>query len=103
MTPVIGKYLREVEKYYASKNATEHTYRPALKELVESFGKDVRATNEPKRVACGALTQCRAYCRPPNSTSRALSSISGLFSSASTWTPRCTAGRLAISSNQPFR
>jgi predicted helicase len=47
-------YLREIESAYAAGNATEHTYRPALKTLVESFGKNVRATNEPKRVACGA-------------------------------------------------
>ena len=35
-------------------NATEHTCRPAFKALVESLGKNVCATNEPKRVACGA-------------------------------------------------
>ena len=47
--------------------------------------------------------QCRLYCVAPNKTSRALSSISGLRSAASTSTPRITAGRWPISSNQPFR
>ncbi len=50
----VQQYLREIEKDYAGGKATEHTYRPAFKALVESFGRDTRATNEPKRVACGA-------------------------------------------------
>jgi predicted helicase len=35
-------------------NATEHTHRPALKTLLETLGDKVVATNEPKRIACGA-------------------------------------------------
>jgi hypothetical protein len=54
MPIAIQQYLREIGKTHARGDATEHTYRPAFKSLVESFGKDVRATNEPKRVACGA-------------------------------------------------
>lgn len=50
----IKAYLRELHKAHAAGNATEHTYRPALKTLVESFGKHIAATNEPKRVRCGA-------------------------------------------------
>jgi len=53
LTP-IRHYLREIDRAWTAGNATEHTYRPALKALVESFGSNVRATNEPKRVACGA-------------------------------------------------
>jgi predicted helicase len=53
-TNAIQHYLREVERDYAGGKATEHTYRPVLKALVESFGRNTRATNEPKRVACGA-------------------------------------------------
>ncbi len=34
--------------------ATEHTYRPALKTLIESFRSDISATNEPRRIECGA-------------------------------------------------
>ena len=54
MPNAIQQYVREVERVHAAANATEHSYRPSLQVLVESFGKDVRATNEPKRVACGA-------------------------------------------------
>ena len=54
MPASIQQYLRDVERAHAAGNATEHTYRPAFKALVESFGNNVRATNEPKRVACGA-------------------------------------------------
>ena len=50
----IKQYLGSIEKTHASGNATEHSYRPDLKELVESFEKRVTATNEPKRVKCGA-------------------------------------------------
>jgi predicted helicase len=54
MPTAIRQYLREVEKIRAAGNATEHTYRPTFKTLVESFGKSITATNEPKRVECGA-------------------------------------------------
>jgi len=54
MQNAIKKYLRAVRQALAAGDATEHTYRPAFKTLVESFGKGIRATNEPKRVACGA-------------------------------------------------
>ena len=50
----IKAYLREIQLAHAPGNATEHTYRPAFKVLVESLGKNIAATNEPKRVACGA-------------------------------------------------
>jgi hypothetical protein len=35
-------------------NATEHTYRPTLKSLIEALADGVSATNEPKRIECGA-------------------------------------------------
>src|SRR5687767_9456701 len=47
-------YLKAVSKLRAAGNATEHSYRPALKTLVESLANGVTATNEPKRVKCGA-------------------------------------------------
>ncbi len=31
-------------------NATEHTFRPALQELLQGFDTGITATNEPKRV-----------------------------------------------------
>jgi predicted helicase len=50
----ISDYLKKIEKAYAAGNATEHTHRPALKELIESFAAGVTATNEPRRIKCGA-------------------------------------------------
>jgi hypothetical protein len=54
MPDEIKQYLQEVQKLLATGKATEHTYRPALKNLIESLVPDSTATNEPKRVACGA-------------------------------------------------
>lgn len=57
---VLTSYLTEIEKAYKTGKATEHTYRPALrdllesKDLLESEGTDITALNEPKRVKCGA-------------------------------------------------
>ncbi|MFN5767054.1 MAG: DNA methyltransferase, partial [Pseudanabaena sp.] len=54
MTNQIQAYLQEVMQIYQKGNATEHTYRPALKKLLESFDNNILAVNEPKRSACGA-------------------------------------------------
>jgi hypothetical protein len=54
MTNQIQAYLQDVAQIYQKGNATEHTYRPALKKLLESFGDNILAVNEPKRIACGA-------------------------------------------------
>jgi hypothetical protein len=50
----ITKYLRSIQRNFSSGLAAEHTHRPALKTLIESFGRGIDATNEPKRVKCGA-------------------------------------------------
>lgn len=50
----LPNYLAAIGAALAKGDATEHTHRPALKALVESCGKKVVATNEPKRIACGA-------------------------------------------------
>jgi len=47
-------YLKIIEKAYSTGNATEHTHRQALKALIESFATGITATNEPRRVKCGA-------------------------------------------------
>ena len=47
-------YVRALQAAAAHGNATEHTHRPALKALLESAADGVTATNEPKRVECGA-------------------------------------------------
>lgn len=51
----LKNYVVAIEQALKAGNATEHTYRPALKALIEAIGgSDVRATNEPKQIACGA-------------------------------------------------
>lgn len=47
-------YFAEVDKAYETGKATEHTYRGALKILLEALRTDIAAINEPKRVKCGA-------------------------------------------------
>jgi len=47
-------YLSNIAKAYNAGNATEHTHRPALKDLIESLATGIVATNEPRRVKCGA-------------------------------------------------
>jgi predicted helicase len=54
MSDVIKSYLAEIDREFKTGRATEHTHRPALKNLIESLVPGVRATNEPKRVECGA-------------------------------------------------
>lgn len=50
----IDTYRRQIQKEVQAGNATEHTHRPALKTLIEALAAGVTATNEPKRVECGA-------------------------------------------------
>lgn len=50
----ISAYISELNRQYASGNATEHSYRPALKSLSETLLPDLTIINEPKRTACGA-------------------------------------------------
>src|SRR2546430_2692009 len=50
----LSHYLQQIETALAKGNATEHTHRPALKSLIESLAAGITATNEPKRVKCGA-------------------------------------------------
>ncbi|NCD35031.1 MAG: DNA methyltransferase [Spartobacteria bacterium] len=51
---MIHDYLKSIEKEYKKGIATEHTYRPALKSLIEAIDPAICAVNEPKHVACGA-------------------------------------------------
>ena len=51
----LGAYRREMACLRASGRATEHSYRPALRTLIEALGGDgVRALDEPAHTACGA-------------------------------------------------
>jgi predicted helicase len=47
-------YVQRIEAAYRRGNATEHTYRSDLKQLIETLDPRATATNEPRRVACGA-------------------------------------------------
>ncbi|GCE05615.1 type ISP restriction/modification enzyme [Dictyobacter aurantiacus] len=51
---LLKEYLDEVSKYYGKGIATEHTYRGTLQALIEKVEAGISATNEPKRIRCGA-------------------------------------------------
>jgi type I restriction-modification system DNA methylase subunit len=53
MTIDIAGYLSEVQKIYATGQATEHSYRPVLEKLFKSIDPNVNAVNEPKGVKVG--------------------------------------------------
>jgi predicted helicase len=53
MSP-FAEYLAALRKRLAQGDATEQTHRGALEHLLEAIGKGITATNEPKRIACGA-------------------------------------------------
>ncbi len=48
-------YYNSLKTIFATRQATEHSYRSVLENLIQELGgKQVRALNEPKRIACGA-------------------------------------------------
>lgn len=50
----LDQYIDNINKRYQLGNATEHTFRGDLQQLLESIVPSIRATNEPKRQSCGA-------------------------------------------------
>ena len=48
------QYITNLNQRHHLGNATEHTFRGDLQQLIESLVPDVSATNEPKRQSCGA-------------------------------------------------
>ncbi|MCX6235490.1 MAG: hypothetical protein NT175_12375, partial [Bacteroidetes bacterium] len=50
----VQEYLQKVNQLYKSGISTEHSYRPDLRNLLESLLPGVAATNEPSRIECGA-------------------------------------------------
>jgi predicted helicase len=50
----LDQYIQNINKRYKLGNATEHTFRGDLQQLIESLVPTIRATNEPKRQKCGA-------------------------------------------------
>jgi predicted helicase len=54
MTSALQIYLDSVASHLAAGNATEHTYRPALQQLLNALLPDYRVTNEPRQLECGS-------------------------------------------------
>ena len=50
----IKEYIHNLNKEYKTGKATEHSYRPALKSLLENITEGLTVTNEPTRMGCGA-------------------------------------------------
>ena len=50
----INEYIKQVDQYFRSGIAREHSYRPALQNLLSAILPDTQVTNEPKRQKCGA-------------------------------------------------
>jgi predicted helicase len=50
----LRNYLTHVESYYKLENATEHSYRPPLQDLLKSLTAGITVLNEPQRAAYGA-------------------------------------------------
>ncbi|HZF01161.1 MAG TPA: type ISP restriction/modification enzyme [Methylomirabilota bacterium] len=50
MPIAFGSYIAEIQKNLARGDATEHTHRLALQALLQSVGKGITATNEPKHI-----------------------------------------------------
>ena len=50
----LHQYIKDINQKFKAGNATEHTFRGLLEQLIESIEPTIRATNEPKRQSCGA-------------------------------------------------
>ena len=57
----LEQYIDNINKRYKLGNATEHTYRGDLQQLIESLVLEIRATNEPKRQSCGVYPYQKRY------------------------------------------
>ena len=54
MSSPLEKYLDGIEQARSLANATEHTYRQYLAQLIGDLASECVAVNEPKRSECGA-------------------------------------------------
>jgi len=50
----LDQYIDNINQKFKAGNATEHTFRGILEQLIESIVPTIKATNEPKRQSCGA-------------------------------------------------
>jgi hypothetical protein len=55
----IQQYLDKINTLYKTGNAREDSYRGDLQNLIMAILPDVRVTNEPERVDCGAPSDMR--------------------------------------------
>ena len=51
---LLRQYLSDVEVFYRAGKATEHTYRGLFAKLAQALDGRISATNEPRRIECGA-------------------------------------------------
>jgi predicted helicase len=54
MSSPVSQYFAALQKDHSTGRAREHSYRPALKTLIEALNPSIIATNEPRREKCGA-------------------------------------------------
>ncbi|MDM8558975.1 type ISP restriction/modification enzyme [Candidatus Parabeggiatoa sp. HSG14] len=54
MNNPISQYLDQIQTLLNTGVANEHTHRPALVNLLKTLYPDLKAVNEPKRIACGS-------------------------------------------------
>ena len=50
----LNEYIDNISKRYKLGNSTEHTFRGDLQQLIETIVPEIAATNEPRRISCGA-------------------------------------------------
>lgn len=53
-TKPLRTYIKSLEQELSAGNSTEHTHRTAIKTLFETLTPGITATNEPRRIECGA-------------------------------------------------
>lgn len=53
-TKPLRTYIKSLEQELSAGNSTEHTHRTAIKTLLETLTPGITATNEPRRIECGA-------------------------------------------------
>ena len=51
---ILNEFIHNIQQTLATKHATEPSYYPALKQLVDSLGDGITATVLPKKIECGA-------------------------------------------------
>ena len=53
-TAAITAYVAEIDRIWRTGNATEHSYRGALQQMLAALMPGLTVLNEPKKQACGA-------------------------------------------------